>query len=118
MGAPAADRLLQGPRTVSGTAFVHRIKIGVERKSSTLLFLRKHVLIIQVCVQPRQLGCQNDTAGIRCCALIAAIHRYILPAERSAANPPHAAPALGDGTDGRTGRRTDRQTTDGRSIVS
>jgi len=41
---------------------------------------------------------------------LAAINRYSLPAQRSAANPPHAA-AAGDRCDRRTDERTDRHTT-------
>ena len=51
------------------------------------------------------------SAGV-CCTAPAAVDRYLLPTWRSAANPPHAAVLSIDGTDGRTERRTDRQTPD------
>jgi len=49
-------------------------------------------------------GCQHDTV----CICRAAVDRYLLPARRSAANPPHAAAAVdrrGRPTDGRTDTR-------------
>ena len=49
------------------------------------------------CVHPHHLGCQRDTARICSWAPApAAIDRCLLPAERSAANPAHAA-AMNDG---------------------
>ena len=55
--------------------------------------------------QPRPIGCQHNTARIlllsavlrrRCCwaPAPAAVDRYLLPAGRSAANPPHVAAAV------------------------
>jgi len=54
-------------------------------------------------------SCERDTARIccwaPCCDTAAAVHRYLLPARRSAANSPHAAAAVEWGD-----RQTDRWT--------
>ena len=74
----------------------------------------------RVCVQPRQLGCQDATVRIccwaPCCGTVAAgrqapatVDGYLLQARRSAAN--RRTPLL------RSSDRTDRQT-DGRSTVT
>jgi len=55
------------------------------------------------------LGCQHDTARICCWAQSPDIDRYLLPATRSAANPPHAAAAV-DWRDIQTDGRTDART--------
>ena len=73
----------------------------------------------QVWVQSRQLGCQHDMQSphlllnavlqCRCCwvTVLAAVERYVPPAGRSAANPPHDAAAVE-----RWDRQTDRRTPD------
>jgi len=69
--------------------------------SKTKMVWTEHMLQLlekQFRVQRRQFGCQQDTARIfcwtQCCGAIAAgchVNWYVLPAERSAANPLHTA---------------------------
>jgi len=47
----------------------------------------------------------NAVLRRRCCWVPAAVDRYLLLARRSAANLPHAAAAVIDGSDGRTPAR-------------
>ena len=81
------------------------------------------ILLKQVWVQSRQLGCQHDMHSPhlllnavlrrRCCwvTALAAVERYVPPAGRSAANPPHAAAAV-EWWDRQTDRRTPDRYTD------
>jgi len=74
---------------------VHSLRFESRRRLPT---------IEQVCVQPRQLGCQHGTARNGCCApccgAVAAGCPALsidisMPARRSAANPSHSAAGVG-----------------------
>jgi len=74
-----------------------------------------YAYLIQICVQPRQLGCQHDTARICCCApccgAVAAERRCLLSIDmsclRGAQQQTHRTPLLqpNDGTDRQTDGR-------------